>query len=288
MKAFFESIPHAPGESFACRAFSTPRFTAPWHFHPELELTLIVRGFGTRYVGDSIEPFEDGDLVFLGAGLPHYWWTDATDRRMSESVVIQFLPDFAGDHFLRLPEAEAIAALFHRARRGIALDRPMAAAVAGRMPRIAAATGWKRLNLLFDVLGILADLSHPRLLSSPGFSPDLNEKDAGRLTAVCKYVNDSYSEPIRHARAATLASLSPAAFSRFFHRRMGKTFEAYVTEIRIGHACRLLRDRDAGILEIAFAVGFNNLSNFNRHFRRLKRMTPRRFRQLSLASPAAP
>lgn len=278
MRALFEKIPLQPGESFAFREFHVPRFTMPWHFHPECELTLIVRGRGMRYVGDSIERFQDGDLVLLGANIPHYWWKDADDRRPAHSIVLQFGEQFLGGPFFGLPESASLRRLLAAARRGLAFSGGESRRVAADLARMGALRGWDRLCLLLGLLGRLASFP-ARRLASAGFSPELDEQDGRRLTAVCRYVNESYAGDVLHRKAATLAGLSPAAFSRFFHKRMGKTFETYIAEIRVGHACRQLMEPDNRIAEAAFANGFNNLSNFNRHFRKLKGMTPREYRR---------
>ncbi len=278
MRAFLEHISPMPGESFVCREFASTRFTMPWHFHPECELTLIVKGRGMRYVGDSIERFEDGELVLLGSSLPHYWWQSPDDRRKAHSIVAQFTETFAGG-MLEMEEAREIRQLLVRARRGIFLDGQLREDVTRDLYRLKELSGWKKVCLLLEILGRLAVGERSRLLAAAGYAPDLDERDGRRLVSVCQYVNESFGESVRHGQAALLAGLSPAAFSRFFHKRMGKTFEAYVTEVRIGHACRRLTEADARITEVAFGVGFNNLSNFNRHFRKLKGLSPREFRR---------
>ena len=286
MKALFEKIPLRSGAAFAVQEFQGPRFSMPWHFHPECELTLIVRGRGMRYVGDNISRFHDGDLVFLGGNLPHYWWNDAEDRRGAHSVVVQFSVDFEEGALFHLPEARSIRRLFSLARRGLNLSGSLRDQIAADMRRMVHRDGWERLCLLLEILGRLAGQKKPDFLASDSFAPEFGERDSRRLTAVCQYVNEFYAETVRHEKAATLAGLSPAAFSRFFHKRMGKTFQSYVVEVRIGHACRRLAEDDASVVDIAFASGFNNLSNFNRHFLKLKGLTPRAYRNRAGHPPA--
>ena len=278
MRAFYEQVTNAAGESFVCRRFRCRRFVMPWHFHPQCELTLIVRGEGTRYVGDNISRFSEGDLVFLGPNLPHYWWSDV-DCRRAEAVVIQFEPDWMGLVSQKPPEAEGIRRLLTAAARGILPAVQARDSLVRRLLELPGLTGWPRLCGLLEILGILAGTPGARPIASAAWLPILDENDGRRLGAVCRYVNESCHGAISHAQAARLASFSPAGFSRFFHKRMGKTFENYVTEVRIGHACRRLLESDESIAEIAFATGFNNLSNFNRHFRRLKGLAPREYRR---------
>ncbi len=280
MKALLEKIPLDPGQSFACSEYYTARFEMPWHFHPECELTLIGCGRGMRYVGDSIERFQDGDLVLLGPNLPHYWWKDADDRRMAHSIVVQFDAGTSWGPIFDLPEGAALRKLLRHAGRGLALTGRLRADVAAGMKRLLALKGWEKMCVLLELLGLMARSRPARLLASAGFSPDLDERDAQRLTDVCRYVNASFAGEVSQPQAASLAGFSTAAFSRFFHKRMGKTFEAYVAEVRVGHACRRLIEDDATVAEIAFGSGFNNLSNFNRHFLELKGVTPRGYRRL--------
>lgn len=253
-----------------------PRFEMPWHYHSQYELTLIARGRGMRYVGDSIERFEDGDLVLLGSNLPHYWWTDAEDLRGAHSVVIQFELNAGSANLFELPEAAPVRRLLAASARGLSFSGPAARQSARHLMKMNQRQGWQRLGLLVEIFGTLAE---GRPLASAGYAPVLDNRDDRRLRAVCKYVNDSYADDIRQVRAATLAGLSAGAFSRYFHKRMGKTFEAYVIEVRLGQACRRLIEADSTVAEIAFATGFNNLSNFNRHFRRLKGQSPREYRR---------
>jgi AraC-like DNA-binding protein len=276
-RAWFEKIPLLPGRSLVCREFRVDRFTPPWHFHPEMELTLIVTGRGLRYVGDSIAAFQDGDLALVGSNVPHFWWKDPADRRRGRSIVIQFHPECPAA-FWGWPEASGLLQLMARAARGLQF------AGASRRRMELAMLGLRELAPWPQLLSALSILSHPvgsrdaKPLASAGYAP-VQDPDGGRRMAVaCSYVHEQFGGPIRQPEAARRASLSPAAFSRYFHRHMGKTFESYVNEVRIGQACRLLGDEAVTIAEAAFGVGYNNLSNFNRRFRAVVGCAPSEFR----------
>jgi AraC-like DNA-binding protein/quercetin dioxygenase-like cupin family protein len=285
-KALYEKIPLDPGRSTACRAFCVPTFTAPWHFHPECELTLIVKGRGTRYVGDSIGRFSDGDLVFLGSNLPHYWWKDADDRCEARAVVLQFDEHLGGGLF-DMPEAARIRRLLKAARRGIVLGGSIRDKVTTRLAALPDREPWMGLCGLLEILGLMAAARPWRFLASAAYAPDLDESDGLRLAAVSRYVQESFAGPISQPRAAALAGLSPAAFSRYFHKRMCRTFEAYVNEVRVSHASRMLRESEHTVAEIAFACGFNNLSNFNRRFRQFRGTSPTLYRRQALGNTGA-
>ncbi len=284
MPAVHETIPLLPGESFACRRFRVRRFEMPWHLHPECELTLIVKGRGTRFVGDSVERFADGDLVLLGPNLPHYWWSDRDNRCSSESIVAQYNMDFMGTAFLDLPESKVLRRLLAASGRG--LHFPASLPTASKLADLVELTDWSKLQLLLEILGELAYRADGRLLASLAYAADPVQQNDNRIVKACRYVQSGYNGEIRQPEAARLVGMTPAAFSRFFRKHMRRTFESYVTEVRIGHACRLLIDTGQTVAETAFAAGFNNLANFNRHFRRLKGTSPREYR-LQHATPSA-
>jgi AraC-like DNA-binding protein len=127
-------------------------------------------------------------------------------------------------------------------------------------------------------LGDAAETRETRPLASAGYAPSPEADGGRRMAAVCRYVHEQFAERIRQPEAARRASLSPAAFSRYFHRHMGKPFEAYVNEVRIGHVCRRLLEDSLTIAEAAYSSGYNNLANFNRRFRALTGRTPSGFR----------
>ncbi len=274
------------GQSFACRRYDSPSFTAPWHFHPEYELTLILESRGQRFVGDSIAAFTPGDLVLLGPNLPHCWLNLqplALPRERARSVVTQFSGDLLGSGWLDLPEMTRVGALLRgRAPRGVWFSGGAAARVAERVSRLPDLAGLDRLLELLKILDSLAGL--PRraatVLASEGFLPALNLEQAGRLERVCRFVHQNFQGPIRQTQAAALAYLSPEAFSRFFRQKTGRTFVDYVNDVRVGEACRLLIARDTlGVTEVCYICGFGNVSNFNRHFRLRHGMAPREYRR---------
>ena len=280
-QAHFEHIPLQEGESFACREFDKPRFTSPWHFHPEIELTSIVEGSGHRFVGDSIEQFDPGDLVLLGTNLPHYWRSSdnpAPNRSRAHSLFIQFRPDFLGDRFFSAPELQPVTALLDRAGRGLHFTGPTRDRVAAAIQGMRSLPGPARIASLLDVLHDLACSSESRVLSSPGFSPDLDRLSADRIARCHRYVFDNLDGNIRLDQAARAAGLCPSAFCRYFRRSTGKRFFDVVNELRISRACRLLVETELSVTDICYAAGFSSLSNFNRHFRSRRGVTPRQFR----------
>jgi len=283
MRARLETVSLRPGESFACRRFTSRRFTSPWHFHPECELTLIEASHGLRFVGDHIARFEAGDLVLLGANLPHFWSNAPDWRGQARSVVVQFSETLLGPGWLAVPELAGIRRLLARAARGLHFSPAATEKMVRRLSGLPTLAPVPRLLGLLEILGELADLP-AQPLASAGFAPALRGGDETRLARVLAYVNDAAAEGVSQPEAARRAGLSPAAFSRYFRRKMGHTFEGFVNEVRVGRICRaLIEEPGRSVAEVAFGAGYNNLANFNRQFRQRMGLTPLAYRRRHVA-----
>lgn len=270
-----------PG-SFAMREFNQPSFDYPWHQHPEVELTWILEGTGHRHVGDSVEPFTAGDFCLLGSGLPHTWLsTRGWSGPRARSFVVQFDPGRLGSGLIHLPEMARIARLLDRAAHGLHFSAAVGDPLRQRMG--AETSPLRRLTGLLEILDCLAEEADARSLSLAAWTRKSPVETDPRMRRVLAYLAENVEEHISQTEVAGIVGLSPAAFSRFFRRAMGKTFQAYVTDLRLGLACRQLLDSDNPISEIAFASGFGNLSNFNRSFRLARGMSPREFRHQGLS-----
>jgi AraC-like DNA-binding protein len=279
MQALFEKI-QAPGQSFLVKERSDARFDFRWHYHPELELTWIVESAGMRFVGDGLARYGSGDLILLGANLPHTWQSDEGSKlRRHRAVYAQFREDFLGGEILELPEMASVQKLFERAALGVRFTGKTVSEASARLEKLIAAGGVQRVARMLDLLGVLATARHTVALSSRAFSPTLRRGDQSRIDAVCRHINEHFTERLTQPDAARVAHLSVPAFSRFFKRSLGRTFTDYVNELRIGSACRALIETDKSVAEICYASGFENLSNFNRRFLALKKMSPREFRR---------
>lgn len=278
-----ERIPLSGPASLAIREFKAPAFRYPWHQHPEIELTWILKGSGLRYVGDSVEPFHAGDFCLLGSNLPHAWMSSEQGNGPVRSLVVQFDPARWGTTLLQLPEFARIADLFDRAARGLcfggARSGRMRVKLCGRISPLL------QFTALLEILEELAADPRARPLTLAPWLPGRRAKSDSRLSAVLAYLGENATGRVSHAQAARLARLSPAAFSRFFRRAVGKTFQAYLTDLRLGEACRQLLESRRTISEIAYDVGFGNLSNFNRSFRLARGMPPGEFRRQALPPP---
>lgn len=277
MHAFLEHIGTTPESSWTYRTRYEPSFAFAWHFHPEYEITVITYGSGTRFAGDWIGDYGPGDVTITGPNLPHAFASAPLSER-NEARIIQFRRDFLGPDLFDRPEFRSVGQLLTRAAAGLAYPADATRAAATTITELAGLSGARRTLRLLDLLVQLAALPGGISLASVGYRPSRRAGTERRLEAVLKFLHARHQLPIRLADVAALAHLTPAAFSRFFRRATGRTLTAYVTEVRVGAACRLLRDTDLTVADIAGAAGFGNLSNFNRRFRALKTMSPTAYR----------
>ncbi len=285
MKAILERIEHQSGESFSCFRWSAQTFICPYHVHPEIEINYIVSSTGRRLVGDCLGYFKPGDLVLLGAGLPHMYFHRAPSKapkNWAQSWYVQFLPECLGREFFSLPGLAAVNNLLQRSRRGLIFPRKTVSQVLPLLRETFENNGARRVASLIYLLQELAESRGTRPLASTRFELPQPPRSSERLARATSYIHRHLSEELTLAETAQNAGMSPQGFSRFFHRWMGRTFATYVTELRIGSACQMLIESDRSVAEVCFACGFRNLSNFNRHFRSHKGMSPREFRHLCM------
>jgi len=279
MKPLLENIPSKRGQhSFMAFAVNQPKFDFFWHYHPEYELTLIIKGKGRRLIGDSHENFENGDLVLIGPGLPHTWVSDSGMKGKSEAVVIQFSEDFI-ERFADLDELSAINKLLLDAKQGISIKGKNTVTAREQIKLLPAKSGVEKITALLHILNELSALKSVSLASS-FYQPLKGKENENRINKVCQYVQKHAAEPLTIHKAAALIHLSPGAFCKFFKRITSKTFSDYVNDIRIANVCSQLMATDKQVAEIAYGNGFETLTYFNRVFLKKKKMRPGSFRKM--------
>ena len=281
MRARFEKIAIPSSQSFHIAERRLPRFDAPWHFHPELELTFIVESRGRRFVGDSIEPYTEGDLVLLGPNLPHFWHTEGrrSRRTCAHSIYVQFSSDFLGADLLHRPEFANVRQLFLRSARGLVFPKRVVRKVAPSLHQLVQMSGLPAVLKLLEILHVLAHARGPRPLASAAYEPSLDVRAEDRLARVYDFLTKNFREQVTLRQIAQTASMTPEAFSRYFKKVAGRNVSVFINELRIDHAARLLRETTARVGDIAAQAGFVTLSSFNRRFRERMRVSPRMFRK---------
>lgn len=282
MKLIYQKLTAGSDEGFTFKRIRTEEFACPWHFHPEFELILTVDFAGLRMVGDNITPLQPGDLVLLGANLPHIWQLDSRPGRPARPVdilIVQFEETSLGADCLALPAMLPVRRLLRRASVGLRFDGRTRQRAAELMREMDKVRGLKRIVLFLRVLEALSLSADRQPIASSGFVAQQNPFNEERMNRVFQFIEQHLDQPMHIGEAARVANLSEGAFSRFFHQHTARTFPAFVNELRIGRACLRLAETDRSVTEIALECGFANLSNFNRQFLRLKRTTPREFRR---------
>ena len=279
-----EAIPMDARASFAVRDFRLKNFEFRWHRHPEVELTLILRGRGLRFVLDTIESFAEGDLCLLGSDTPHTWSSEIQNGPV-RSLVAQFSSNLWGKDFMELPEMRPIARLLKEDHRGIHVRGKTHARVRDIfMDLYKAPTGSAlRIAKLLEILAILAGGNtqgecRPLGTTTPDIRPATCQDQL--LEKIIASLQTGSANAPTQAQLAHSAGLSPTAFSRFFKLQMGKPYVQYVGDWRIAQVCRLLAETDRTITAIAMDSGFENLSNFNRRFKIAKGISPRQYRAM--------
>lgn len=275
MKARYEHVrPKKADRSIVSYQYQRSSFDFHWHYHPEFELTRIIAGRGSRLVGDYAESFEPGDLVLLGANLPHTWQSERSTGSC-EAIVIQFDGGIFLDGLASLEELSSVRRLLESASRGVHFT-PHVSAVP-LIAELVETSGALRLAVLIEILAALTGETG-RPLASPGYRLAKHGRYRDRLDTICLYVAESYTGEMSQSEAAGLVHMTEAAFSRYFKRMTGTTFTHYVIDLRVSHACQLLQATSDPIASIAFDSGFGSLANFNRRFRERKGVTPRQYR----------
>ncbi|MDF7814191.1 AraC family transcriptional regulator [Hymenobacter sp. YC55] len=255
-------------------------FSFPLHYHEEFELNLIINAAGAkRIVGDHLGVIEDLELVLIGPNLNHAWFTHQCQSQEIREVTIQFHKDLLDERFLRRNQLNFIQKMFENAQRGILFSREAAERIKDRILSLERKTGF---DSVLELLSILHDLSasrNMRTLSDSSFTNDRLHYNSRRIEKVFEYMNAHYSHAITLAEVAKVANMPEVSFSRFIKKRTGVTFIDSLNEIRLGHASRMLIDTTHSVAEVAYKCGFNNISNFNRIFKKRKNCTPKEFRQ---------
>lgn len=257
------------------------KFTYPLHRHDEMELNFVENCDGARrIVGDSIELLGKYDLVLVGSGLEHTWDQYDCQSQSIHEITIQFPVDMLGDQFLQKNQLSSLRTMFENAKRGIAFELPAIMELYSKITHITQAQpGFYRILGLLEILYELSLQQNYHLLASKSFTNVKNAPESKRVREVEEYIDKHYREEIRLNTLAKIADMTPAAFSRFFRLRTGKTVSDYTIDTRLGHAARLLVDSPTSIADICYLCGFNNISNFNRIFKRKKGCSPSAFRE---------
>ncbi len=261
---------------------------SPWHRHPEYEFVLIKKGRGKRMVGDHIDRFEENDLVFIGSETPHEWRCDPEYYNEmgdfgGEGIVIQFTYNFLGDNFFEAVENKPLKNFLLKSSRGFEVYGGCKKQIISIMNRMVKMNDTDQLYTLFSIFRILSATCELNPLSSPSFPESFWLKDNGQMQKALQFILQNFQKQVQIKDLLRVTNMSNTTFYNAFMLTYRMPFKSYLLNVRIGYACRLLADAAKSISETAYESGFENLSNFNRQFKKIKGITPSEFQRLKRA-----
>jgi len=256
-------------------------FTFPIHFHPEFEINYISNASGARRtVGDHIGEIEDVELVMVGPNLYHGWENyKNTGKEPLHEITIQFPRNLFNDEYLNRNLLKPLRELLSNANRGIKFSKETIKAIEPKLLELSDKRGFDNFLSFQSLLYDLAISRDQQMLTNMSFQHKNDFHNSERIEKVYKFVKENYEQKLKVEDAANLVNMSVVAFSRLIKQRTGKSFIDFVNEIRLGYATRWLIESNKSVSEICFECGFNNISNFNRFFKKKQGVTPSDFRK---------
>jgi len=283
MKADFQKLSSKSIEnSFVDFWIHANAFEFHWHYHPEIEICYVRQGRGKRIIGESIEDFDDGDLVLVGANLPHSWITDeqfnASEKKM-EVLVIQFdVKVFQG--FEGMPEFHRIEQLLLQSSKGLFFKGAHTSDLMSLLLEVSDAKGMGKFLTLIELLEAFCDHEDRVYLNSSTYKMGYKKHQENRILKVCNYIHEHYKHELSIAELAGLVAMNKASFCRFFKRTLGKTVVQYINELRISYVCHQIQNSKDPIYKIAYDTGYSSIAHFNKQFKRSTGRTPTEYRLL--------
>lgn len=276
-----EITPLTQNDCFTIFSRHKKEFDFPLHYHEEFELNLIINASGAkRIVGDHIDVIDELELVLIGPNLSHAWFTHQCKTGDIKEVTIQWHKDLLDEKLLRRNQLSFIRKMFELSLKGILFSRETIQHIYPRIVSLDKESGFDSVMALIDILHDLSTSRNMRTLSETGFNSDYQSNfNSRRIEKAFEYMNKNYDKQISLGDIARLVNMTEVSFSRFIKKRTGITFIDSLNEIRLGHASRILIDTTNSIAEVSYSCGYNNISNFNRLFKKKKGCTPKEFRE---------
>ncbi|WP_421943308.1 AraC family transcriptional regulator [Pedobacter sp.] len=283
MRAQFQKI-HLPLRNTYSVKNDNALNLSKWHYHDELELHYIIKGSGKRFIGHDIGSFSAGEIILIGEQVPHKWQFDEHDfesnSNTNESIVLHFGANCLGSFFLALPEAHLLSRLMDRAKSGMMFYGATNNKLAMLMKSSVNSTRMDRIVILLSILSVLSETEdYHEISTKSSFTPDVDLHDS-RHSRITDFIIKNYQKDIGLEHAAAISNMSITSFCRYFKILTNKTFNEFLQEVRIGHACRMIIENKYPIGVICFECGFKNVSNFYRHFKSITGMTPKEYNNI--------
>jgi AraC-like DNA-binding protein len=251
-----------------------------WHFHPEYELVLNIKSNGTRIIGDSVELFDQYDMVLIAGNIPHCWNYYTQDSSLPEKhgIMVHFKFESFGDSFLSQHEMHTFRELLVKADRGIVFSVDDAKIAEKYLIQMTYNKGIDKVIDFLNAINVLCSSDKKALLCSENYKLEYDENGNKKMTDVYTYISQNYFKPISLEKIARVAKMKPFTFSRYFKRNCGAGFVEYINRVRTNKACYLLRETEYHVHDIALECGFGSISNFNKQFRKAEKISPRNYR----------
>ncbi len=213
MKSLLFKVPKSFEESFKIQVDSLDYFYDPLHYHPELQLTLILESTGTSFIGDSVNSFKAGDVFLIGSNLPHVFrnyqqYYDKENGLKARAISIFFMTDSFGKDFFHLPETIHIQKLFRKSCQGLKIKNETRKMVISLLEGIEKLNKFGKLVQLLNILNVISHDRHLEALSNISFGQTYNESDSKKINDVFEYVVNNFSSEIKLGNAADIANLS--------------------------------------------------------------------------------
>jgi len=285
MKPLLEKSIENLNQSYLVKTLKEPFFDPNWHFHPHYQLFTVIKGTGTRFIGDDIRHFNIGDTVFLAPNMPHLWRSDREyfekdSQLMTEGIVVYFKEDFLGSEFFEKSEMYNVKTLLKKSERGLDLTGQLKEELVNDLKNLPVDSGFQGIIKILSILDKLSKSTDYQYIASTTYSNTHKISETERMRRVHEYVLKHFKENINLSTVASLSNMTDAAFCRYFKSRTNKTFSDFVKEIRIGNACKMLQDENKSISQTCYESGYNTVSNFNNQFKSLKGISPKQYQKL--------
>ena len=285
MNPLFTQIGKTPQDSLIVVKREVPYFDTPFHFHPECELVYILSGSGKRIIGDKIEVFGPGDMIFLGPNIPHVWYSDSSfyknnSNQKSVAIVVYFSKEIFSEKFFQLEETQLLKEFLNKSGRDLRIQGNTFEKLSLLLPQLIENNGMQKIVGLMQVLECLAVSNELESMASITYKNSYDNRDNHKIDKVFLYLNKNFMQDISMPEVAELCHMTPQSFCRFFKARTKTTFIDFLNDIRISHARKLLiESEEQTIAEIAYHCGYKNLSNFNKLFKIKTKLTPKEYKR---------
>ncbi len=283
MKEVFEHIPQNNNNSFVYRYFCLPQFNGNYHYHSELELTYIESSNGKRFVGSNISEYTKGDLVLIGSNVPHCWKSNVPaepDMNYAKAKVLQFSCDIFDTNNSKIPELNFLKKIFQKSNSGLLIKGNSRTEIVKKMNFENTKNPFQNFITLLEILYLIAQSNETELIDNQFSVLGFTHKETDRFKNVFSYIVENYTTDITLIKLAELAHLTPTSFCRYFKQVTHKKPFDIIMELRIEHACNLLKKSEKSISDVCFESGFGNLSHFNKVFKKSTNLTPFQYRQM--------